>query len=66
MSLAALVGRIDANRGGAGLSGAVRVWVLDYYRRNHREPPASCSPSAHRTGSLSPHASALDEAGEDE
>lgn len=32
-SLASLVARIDAERGGAGLSGAVRVWVLDHYRR---------------------------------
>ena len=33
VSLAQLVGRIDLGRGAAGLSGAVRVWVLDYYRR---------------------------------
>ena len=31
--LAALVVQIDAERGSAGLSGAVRVWVLDYFRR---------------------------------
>jgi len=30
---AALVATIDAERGDAGLSSAVRVWVLDYYRR---------------------------------
>lgn len=33
VSLADLVGRIDAARGTAGLSGAVRVWVLGYFRR---------------------------------
>ena len=33
VSLAVLVGRIDQRRGDAGLSGAVRVWVLDYYRQ---------------------------------
>jgi predicted DNA-binding ribbon-helix-helix protein len=32
LSLAALVKRIDRERGGAGLSSAVRVWVLDYFR----------------------------------
>jgi predicted DNA-binding ribbon-helix-helix protein len=33
ISLAALVARIDESRNGAGLSGAVRIWILDYYRR---------------------------------
>ena len=33
VSLAALVGTIDAARGEAGLSSAVRVWVLDYVSR---------------------------------
>lgn len=33
ISLAALVARIDENRNGCGLSGAVRIWVLDYVRR---------------------------------
>ena len=33
LSLAALVGRIDLQRGEAGLSSAVRVWVLDHVRR---------------------------------
>lgn len=32
-SLAALVGSIDAQRGGSGLSSAVRVWLLDHCRR---------------------------------
>ena len=32
-SLAALIAAIDAQRGGAGLSSAVRVWVLDYFRK---------------------------------
>lgn len=33
LSLATLVARIDASRNGAGLSGAVRIWILDYVRR---------------------------------
>ncbi len=33
LSLAALVARIDENRNGCGLSGAVRIWILDYVRR---------------------------------
>jgi len=32
VSLAALVARIDEGRGKAGLSSAVRVWILDYVR----------------------------------
>ena len=31
-SLASLVEEIDKQRGGAGLSSAVRVWILDHYR----------------------------------
>ncbi|MGQ0673205.1 MAG: ribbon-helix-helix domain-containing protein [Hyphomicrobium sp.] len=33
VSLASLVARIDAERGAAGLSSAVRVWVLDDTRK---------------------------------
>jgi predicted DNA-binding ribbon-helix-helix protein len=33
LSVAALVGAIDRERGTAGLSGAVRVWVLEYALR---------------------------------
>ncbi|MDX2288031.1 MAG: ribbon-helix-helix domain-containing protein [Hyphomicrobiaceae bacterium] len=33
MPLAEVVARIDEARGGASLSGAVRVHVLDHYRR---------------------------------
>ncbi len=33
VTLAALVATIDAERGNAGLSSAVRVWVLDYFRK---------------------------------
>ena len=33
ISLAALVARIDSQRDGCGLSGAVRIWVLDYVKR---------------------------------
>jgi predicted DNA-binding ribbon-helix-helix protein len=32
-TLVGLVASIDAVRGDAGLSSAVRVWVLDYFRR---------------------------------
>jgi predicted DNA-binding ribbon-helix-helix protein len=32
LSLAALINRIDRERDGAGLSSAVRVWVLVYFR----------------------------------
>lgn len=31
--LSALVARIDDNRGGAGLSSAVRIYILDFVRR---------------------------------
>ena len=31
-TVAALVAAIDKGRGASGLSGAVRVWVLDYFR----------------------------------
>lgn len=31
--LAVLVGRIDQTRGQAGLSGTVRVWVLEHFRQ---------------------------------
>lgn len=34
-TLAALVASIDAARGEAGLSSAVRIWVLSYYRNQH-------------------------------
>ncbi len=30
---AAIVAEIDEKRGNSGLSGAVRMWILDYYRR---------------------------------
>jgi len=30
---AAIVAEIDEARGNSGLSGAVRMWILDYYRR---------------------------------
>lgn len=32
LSLAALIARIDENRGAAGLSSAVRVWILEDVR----------------------------------
>ena len=37
VSMTAVVGQIDKARGDAGLSGAVRVWVLEYYRRRASE-----------------------------
>jgi predicted DNA-binding ribbon-helix-helix protein len=33
LALAALVRRIDASRGGMSLSGAIRVHLLEHYRR---------------------------------
>jgi predicted DNA-binding ribbon-helix-helix protein len=43
-SLAALIAAIDASRGDdAGLSSAVRVWVLDYFRK---KVPASSQSGA--------------------
>jgi predicted DNA-binding ribbon-helix-helix protein len=32
VSLAALVAKIDSRRGSGGLSSAVRIWVLEYFR----------------------------------
>jgi predicted DNA-binding ribbon-helix-helix protein len=34
---AALVAEIDEKRGDCGLSGAVRTWILHYYRRRSAE-----------------------------
>ena len=38
-SLSGLVATIDAKRGDAGLSSAVRVWILDYFRKRSRPIP---------------------------
>lgn len=38
-SLAGLIAAIDKSRGSAGLSSAVRVWLLDYYRTRALPPP---------------------------
>ncbi len=38
-SLAGLVATIDRTRGDAGLSSAVRVWILDYFRNQARAAP---------------------------
>jgi predicted DNA-binding ribbon-helix-helix protein len=35
LTLAGLVTKIDAERGEGGLSTAVRIWVLNYFRRSH-------------------------------
>jgi predicted DNA-binding ribbon-helix-helix protein len=37
--LAALVEEIDAARGTAGLSSAVRVWILEFYRKRANAYP---------------------------
>ena len=39
LSLASLVAKIDAGRGGANLSSAVRVWLLARYRMKPAPPP---------------------------
>jgi predicted DNA-binding ribbon-helix-helix protein len=36
MSSSNLIGRIDAERGSSGLSSAVRIWLLGYYRSDGR------------------------------
>jgi predicted DNA-binding ribbon-helix-helix protein len=33
MPVARLIARIDAGRGGGGLSSEVRVWILQHYRK---------------------------------
>jgi predicted DNA-binding ribbon-helix-helix protein len=38
VSLANLVQRVDASRGDGGLSSAVRIWILEYYRQG---PPTA-------------------------
>lgn len=38
-SVAGLIASIDRSRGAAGLSSAVRVWILDYYRKRALPPP---------------------------
>ena len=43
VSLAALIKRIDTERSGAGLSSAVRIWVLDYFRTRAVSRPVSRS-----------------------
>ena len=38
LTLAALIAAIDSGRGKSGLSGAVRIWVLDYFRARAVQP----------------------------
>ncbi len=38
-TLSGLVASIDAARGDAGLSSAVRVWILDYFRKRSMPTP---------------------------
>jgi predicted DNA-binding ribbon-helix-helix protein len=38
-TLAAIVAAVDAGRGDAGLSSAVRVWILDYFRKRSLPGP---------------------------
>ena len=44
VSMTTVVGQIDKARGNAGLSGAVRVWVLEYYRRRASEAGKAIDP----------------------
>jgi predicted DNA-binding ribbon-helix-helix protein len=47
-TLSALVAAIDAKRGAAGLSSAVRVWVLDYVRKGPvKKDPAHAGRGLH-------------------
>jgi predicted DNA-binding ribbon-helix-helix protein len=46
LPLVQLVGAIDEGRGDAGLSGAVRVFILDHYRSRARIDPAGPGPAA--------------------
>ncbi|MGI9403634.1 MAG: ribbon-helix-helix domain-containing protein [Hyphomicrobium sp.] len=50
VTLAALVAMIDAERGDAGLSSAVRVWVLEYFRKQAAGSPKG----ARQAGRLPP------------
>lgn len=38
-TLAAIVASVDAGRGDAGLSSAVRVWILEYFRKRSLPGP---------------------------
>ena len=38
IALAGLIASIDKERGGSGLSSAVRVWLLDRYKARARKP----------------------------
>jgi predicted DNA-binding ribbon-helix-helix protein len=38
-TLSGLIASIDATRGDAGLSSAVRVWILDYFRKRSMPTP---------------------------
>ena len=38
-TLAAIVASVDAGRGDAGLSSAVRVWILEYFRKRSLPAP---------------------------
>lgn len=63
ISLSQLVARIDRGRGTAGLSSAVRVWVLDYALRNASSRPgaAVATPAgSHPASAGGPPASARD------
>lgn len=43
--LATLIAGIDAERGTAGLSSAVRIWILNYYRNKPGALPAASAPA---------------------
>jgi predicted DNA-binding ribbon-helix-helix protein len=38
LTLSGLIASIDSGRGQSGLSGAVRIWVLDYFRARASQP----------------------------
>jgi predicted DNA-binding ribbon-helix-helix protein len=40
LSLSSLIARVDAERGDSGLSSAIRVWLLAYYRNESRRERA--------------------------
>ncbi|MGE0627521.1 MAG: ribbon-helix-helix domain-containing protein [Hyphomicrobiaceae bacterium] len=58
VSIAELVRRIDSARGEAGLSSAVRVWILTYARSGALADPAAVESLSRRTEAQKPEAGA--------
>lgn len=48
--VAALVEEIDAQRGDTGLSSAVRIWLLEYFRSSRKRAPEAASQVPERSG----------------